>query len=214
MDIKEGPTVTRREVEAKLQTVGDYVKMDYLTACLKKNIDFDTKKYVLNKLSAIYESRRMFAEAAKLMKASADINTTFDGKIADFMKSVDLFVKGGVYDEADISFTKAFALANAKQKEELKAKRKGMYTAQVKEYLSRDKRKHAMQTYEKILTLDLDAAERKQVQQELMALYEKLGKVREYYNLKKTHDNPQTSQPAKKAELKRYSEDVNDLLGF
>jgi len=44
-------SLTRRDIEAKLSSVGDYVKMDFLQQCLKKNIDFDTKRFVMVKLA-------------------------------------------------------------------------------------------------------------------------------------------------------------------
>src|SRR3989339_669968 len=135
---------TKREMEAKLSSVGDYVKMDYLTACLKKNLDFDTRKFALAKLAEIYEPRGMHAEAAKKMNASAEINTTFDGKIKEF------------------------------------------YATQALAHLNRDKRTNAMNTYERFLSIaDLTPGEKGQAQKNLLALYEKLGKVREFYNLKK-----------------------------
>lgn len=183
--IEKDIVVTRREVEAKIATIGDYVKMDYLSSCLKKQLDFDTKKFVLNKLALIYEQRGMFTEAAKMMKASADINTTFDGKLNDFVKSTELFVKGGNFDEAEVSYAKALGCANTMQKEIIKGKRKDFYRAQAKEYLKKDKRKHAMDAYEKILMLDLNPQEKQEVQAALLPLYEKLGKVTEFYNLKK-----------------------------
>src|SRR3989344_1894106 len=103
---------TKKIVEEKLKTMGDYVKMDYLSGCLKNSLDFETRKFVLTTLSRIYESRAMYSEAGKLIKASADINTTFDSKIGDFMKAVELFVKAGNYDEADNTFNKAIVLGN------------------------------------------------------------------------------------------------------
>jgi len=66
----------RKEIEEKLQNVGDYVKMDFLQNCLRQQLDFDTRKFVLIKLAGAYELRRMFLAAAKLMKDAADINTT------------------------------------------------------------------------------------------------------------------------------------------
>jgi len=173
-------SVTRREIEAKLAIVGDYVKMDYLQACLKKNMDFDTKKFVLIRLAETYEGRRMFLEAGKLIRNAADINTTFDGKIRDFVKSAELFVKAGSYDQSDISFGKAMAMASEKQKQDIKAFKKEFYKKQALEYFKRDKRKHAMDSYEKLLTLDLDASEKNEAQRILLDLYQKLGKVREY----------------------------------
>jgi tetratricopeptide (TPR) repeat protein len=177
-------TVTKREVEERLSKVGDYVKMDFLSQCLKKNLDFDTKKFVLLKLAEIYEARRMFSEAAKVMRGAAEINSTYESKLNDFMKSGTLFVKGGAFDEADVSFTKAMGCATDLQKQRIKATRKEAYKAQAKEFVSRERRSHAAIAYEKLLNMDLAPLEKKEMQTTLLGLYERLGKVKEYYALK------------------------------
>jgi tetratricopeptide (TPR) repeat protein len=177
-------TVTKREVEERLAKVGDYVKMDFLSQCLKKNLDFDTKKFVLMKLAEIYESRKMFSEAAKVMRGAAEINSTYESKLNDFMKSGTLFVKGGAFDEADVSFTKAMGCATDLQKQRIKATRKEAYKAQAKEFVSRERRSHAAIAYEKLLNMDLPPLEKKEMQTTLLGLYERLGKVKEYYALK------------------------------
>ena len=168
-----------------MKGLGDYVKIDYLASCLRNNIDFDTRKFVLTELSALYESKGMFVEAGKLMRNSADINTTFIGKISDFMKSAELFSKAGNFEEADISISKALASANTKEKSGIKLKQKLMYMAQAELLLRKDKRKQAMGAYEKLLSFDLTQTEKLNVQNTLLGLYEKLGKIREYMNLKR-----------------------------
>jgi tetratricopeptide (TPR) repeat protein len=215
METKEGITISRREIENKIANVGDYVKMDFLSAVLKKNLDFDARKFALTKLASVYETRSMYSEAGKLLRASADINTTYDSKLNDFMKSVELFIKGGNFDESDVSFTKALALANQRQKDEIKIKRKALYKIQVQDYVKKDKRTNAMKTYEKMLTLDLIPSERLEVQKSLMALYEKLGKVREFYNLKKLAENPVTPSQQKPAVQKKVDTgpSIDELLG-
>src|SRR3989338_5117678 len=174
----------RREVESKLNSMGDYVRMDYLQKILRQNIDFDTKKFALVKLAEIYEPRGMFADAAKLMATSAEINTTFDGKMNDYMKACELYVKSGKYDDSDIVLQKALACASAVQKISLKIKRKELVKVQAKELMKKDKRNHAMQAYEKILTLDLSPIEKREAQETLLSLYEKLGRIRDFYTLK------------------------------
>ncbi|MBI3334794.1 hypothetical protein HYZ97_04880 [Candidatus Pacearchaeota archaeon] len=178
--------ISRREVETKLNSVGDYVKMDYLQQCLKKNLDFDTRKFVLTTLSGIYETRHMLLESGKLIRASAEINTTFEGKMNEYMKSVQLFIKAGAFDEVDISFAKALACAAERQKEGLKQKRKDWFKAQADEFLKKDKRKHAMGTYERLLTFELQQDEKMAAQETLLHIYEKLGKIKEYAHLKKS----------------------------
>ncbi len=180
--IKEG---NRKEIEAKLATMGDYVKIDYLSRCLQQNADFDSRKFILLTLSKLYESKGLYAESGKLMRAAADINTTFQGKIADFLKSAELYSRAGVFDEADVSINKALASANTSQKPLIRKQQKEYYMTQAKVLMQKDKRTSAMKAYEKILSLDLNPIEKTDVQNVLIGLYEKLGKVREFYNLKK-----------------------------
>lgn len=181
-----GKGVTRREIEESLPKMGDYVKIDYLGQCLKKNLDFDTKKYVLNNLAKLYEARGMHAEAARLMANAADINATFLSKMNDFSKSMELFIKAGKYDEADIAFTKSLACANTENERfALKIKRKELIKTQAKDYLNKDKRRNAAEAYEKLLSVDLTAMEKQEAQKTLLNLYEKLGMIREFYSLKR-----------------------------
>ena len=166
--------------------MGDYVKMSYLQRALGSHLDFDTKKFVFLKLAEIYQSRNMFLEAAKMMKGGAEINTTFKDKIRDYMKVVELYIKGGDYVESDRIFVQALALASDREKQDLKRKRKEYYSIQAEEYFNRGKRSQAKIIYEKILSLDLTPQEKKEVQEKLLDLYNKLGNVREFYNLKRS----------------------------
>lgn len=181
-----GKEATRKDIEAKLATQGDYVKINYLTACLHQNLDFDTRRFAQLQLAKLYEAKGMYGEAGKLIRAAADINTTFTGKITDFMKSAELFARNGNFDEADLSIAKALASANSKEKLTIKAQQKTMYLTQARSLLEKDKRKNAMEAFEKVLQLDLQPAERTEVRNNLLFLYEKLGRVREFMNLKKS----------------------------
>lgn len=183
MQIKER---TKQEIEAKLATMGDYVKIDYLERVLKMHLDFETRKFALTAVAKLYENRGMFNEAAKAMKAASEINTTFRTKIQDYMKSIELFVKGGSFQDADFMFAQALALGNEKDKMEMRAVLKTYYLNEAKDLMARDKRNQAKKVYEKALNLDLNAQEKQHVQQQLLGLYEKLGNVQEFYRLKKS----------------------------
>ncbi len=174
-----------REMEAVLQGQGEYVQMSYLQRALKSPLDFETKKYALIRLAKIYEKKGMYLEAARSVKAAADINTTFKGQITDYMKVVDLYVKSGDYIEADRVFAQALALGNEREKMQMKTNLKDFYMVQAKIFLQKDKRNQAKKIFEKILTLDLEPGERNQVQNHLLEIYDKLGNIREYYKLKK-----------------------------
>ncbi|MBX4195967.1 hypothetical protein KW805_00050 [Candidatus Pacearchaeota archaeon] len=205
--------VTRRDIEAALPKLGDYVKIEYLSNCLKQNIDFDTRKYALTKLAQLYDLKGMHSDAARLMSNAAEISPTYDAKMNDFMKSVELHAKAGKFDEADIAFNKALACAAGIQRDRLKEKRTEIYRAQAKSYMEKDKRKNAMLAYEKMLNLDITNDERKQIQVTLLNLYEKLGKIREFYSLKKNMQNPPVQQQPKQEvqQTKPASDFILDL---
>ncbi|MCH7568835.1 MAG: hypothetical protein IIA87_05435 [Nanoarchaeota archaeon] len=175
---------TKSEIEKKLIGMGDYVKMSYLQRALKSGLDFDTKKFVLLRLAEIYETRKMYMESGRLIKVAGEINTTFKEKIKDYMKSVEMYIKGENYQEADRIFAQALVLGNEKEKLEMKNKLKDCYLTQAEFYLSIGRRNYARKVYEKLLTLDLEFDERKEMQKKLLELYEKLGCIREYYSLK------------------------------
>lgn len=176
----------RREIEARLHGMGNYVKIDYLSSCLKKQLDFDTRKFVLVKLSELYEAGKMFLEAGKMMSAAANINTSFQGKINDFIRAGSLFVKGGDFENADVAFEKALGCCESmKQKADVKNKKTDYYKSQAKFYLDADKRQSALKAYEKLILFDLPEEERKETQEILLGLYERLGKIKDYYNLKR-----------------------------
>lgn len=174
---------TRSEIEARLKGMGDYVKMSYLQRALKSGLDFDSRKFVLLKLAEIYDYRKMFLESAKMLKSAAEINTTFKDKIRDYLKAVDMFIRGGDFVEADRLFAQALALGNDSEKMQMKMQRKNSYLSQARFFLSNDKRNNARLIFEKALTLELDMHEKKDVQKQLLELYNKLGLVREFYKL-------------------------------
>jgi len=154
----------------------------------------------------------MFLEAGKLIRNAADINTTFEGKYNDFAKSMELFIKAGEYDEADLSFKKSLACGNQKQKTALRQKIKEIYKARGKELMARDKRTNAAEAYERLLELPfLDEMERKEAQNTLLGLYQKLGKIREIYKVQNDMANP---QPVRQhVEEKKYDDfNIDDLL--
>ena len=101
------------------------------------------------------------------------------------MKGVELYIKGGEYSDADILFNNALALGNTKQKFEMKGNYKNYYLTQARIFLNGDKRSNAKKILEKVLRLDLDIGERREVQKQLLDLYKKLGNVQEYMSLKK-----------------------------
>lgn len=176
---------TKKDIEERFAKMGDYAKIGYLEGCLKKKTDLETRKFVLLKLSELYEAKRMFLDAARAMSAASDINATDQAKINSLIKTAEFYINAGGYELADSAIIKAASLADARQKIEIKSKQKEFYKSQARAFISKEKRKSAANIYEKLLELDLTGEERKEITANLLNLYEKLGDIKEYYALKR-----------------------------
>jgi len=177
----------KREIETKLKTCGDYVKMDYLSRCLKSGkLDLDTKKFVMVRLSGIYESRRMFFDAANLLLNAAEISATEQSRLNDYVKSGELFIRCGRDKEAETTFNKALSLCkDEKRKDIVKSAKIGAMIGQARVYLNKGKKRYALRLYESLLECDMDSEIKEKIKERLLEIYEQLGMVREYMLLKK-----------------------------
>lgn len=182
MRVKE---TTRKEMEERLSGMSDFVKMDYLSSCLKNQTDFDTRRFLLLELGKLFESKGMFLDAARSIRTAAEINTNRQNKINDFLKAVNLFVRSGDYEQVDITSNKIFELTEQKQTKETEARIKEFYNSQGIFLIEKNRRKQAAGLYEKMLTLKLDEKEKSEIQKKLLGLYEGIGEVNRYITLKR-----------------------------
>ncbi len=180
---------TKSEIENKLKTMGEYVKMSYLQRAAKSQLDFDTRKFVLIELTRIYEQKKMYLDAGKTIKSAAEITTTFREKMVQFMKSVEFNVKGNDFTEAERIFAQALALGNDREKWEMKQQFKQFHFSQAQGYIKNDRRSNAKVLYQKMLSMELNPSEKSEVQNQLLNLYLKLGNTREYYALRDKINN-------------------------
>lgn len=177
---------TKEDIEEKSKKMSDFLKMEYFESCLKQNHEasFEIRKYVNTQLANLYEKRSMFLEAAKNMNSLADIATTFNEKRLAFIRAIELYIKAGTYDRADDTFKKAMACANVVEKEDIKQQVKIWYKQQAESFEKLQKNGNALKAYEKLYTLDLVEAEKQETKQKLLALYNRLGKIREFNAIK------------------------------
>lgn len=170
---------TRGEVEAKLNFMSDFLKMEYLESCLKQHQDFDVKRLCNNKLAELYEGRNMFSEAAKNMSSVAEIAATFREKMNAYMKEVELWIKAARYDIADDAFRKALACGNTQEKEEMKKAVIELYKKQAAVYENTNRNSNALKIWQKVLEM-VSEPEKIIIREKLLGLYKRLGKIREY----------------------------------
>jgi hypothetical protein len=177
----------REEIEAKVNTMSDFLKMEYLESCLKANLDINVCKYCYKKLSELYENKIMYPEAAKYMAKFGELCAGAKEKIAAIVKEAELLVKAGSYDPADYLYKKAMSLADGPEKYEIKRNMVKFYKQEAANFERLNKHAGALKIYERLVYHVADA-ERDEARKRMLELYQKLGKIKEYIRLKAEMD--------------------------
>ena len=176
--------VTKKEIEDSINGKGDFVKIDHLTRFLKNDLPLDLKKLVYIKLAVIYDDKAMHSEAAKMYAKLAEISIAFREKVNFNVREAEMFIKAAQYDYADNSLKKAYTNASVDEQREIKKHIVNFHKNLAAEYEKKDRRSHAIQVYERLLKMNLLDFEKEEARARLKALYEKTGRLREYFSLK------------------------------
>lgn len=166
------------EVEAKAKTMSDFVRMEYLELCLRKTFTMDVYKYCHKELSEICERRIMFPQAARHMLEVEKLSSSFKEKIEALVKSVELWIKGGEYNNAIYLYKKALDMANEYEKYEIRRKLVEILKKQGANLEKANQNANALKVYELLVNFVVDT-EQIEVKKKLLMFYKKLGKIKE-----------------------------------
>ena len=183
-----GENLSKSEIEEKIFGRGEFVQMDYLSKLLRQSLHRDTKKFIYLKLIEIYDKRKMYNDSAKMYDGLADISIAFSEKVKYFVKAVESYIKAGFFDKADYSLKRAYGEANSREREDISHHVKNFYKNLAENYKREVKRNHAVKVYLKLLEMNITDMERKEIKKKLIDLYEKLGKIKEFYALKRAEE--------------------------
>lgn len=177
--------MTKSEIENFLKTKGDFVAISNLTNYLNnKELPLDKKKYAYAKLAELYEKKGMLTETARMYNNLAECSIAFSEKIKNHVAEVGYYIKAGKFDLADEATKKAMVEANTAQRAEIFVQVKEFYKKQAEKYVKEMKRGHAVRIYEKLLRMNLSDIEKAEIKEKLMPLYEKLGRLKDYFSIK------------------------------
>ncbi len=170
-------SMKKSEIEEELADKGDFVQIDYLTNFLKESLSMDMKKFVFLKLAGLYQKTSMLKEAAKNYNNAALISIPFFDKMKYFVKEAELYIHAGDFEKSDQAKKKAMGEANSVEKEEIYFTIKEFYKKEAETYEKDLKRAHAARIYEKLLNMRLNELEKREIQDKLAEIYDKLGKT-------------------------------------
>jgi Arc/MetJ-type ribon-helix-helix transcriptional regulator len=177
--------ITIQEVEEKLKTMNDFLKMEYLESLSKKQNPIEVGKYVRKQISRLYADKGMYSNSAKQLEAWADMAVTFKEKIEAYILEVEMWIRAGEYNNADDIIKRALANATLTEKTIIKERIKQSYINQALMLERRNERNKALKIYERLYSTETDVNKKEDIRKKLLDLYEKTGKVREYMMFKK-----------------------------
>lgn len=155
-------------------------KINYVESALKEqSFGLDIKRYLCQVLAELYSERSMFERAAKAMSNKASMEITFRNKIESYLRAGELYSKALQADDADEMFSRASREANDLEKQKIKLTKKNIYFATAHDLEKKMKRSSAAKFYEKLIAMNLEDIEKKEVKQKLTSIYTSLGMFRE-----------------------------------
>lgn len=172
---------TIEEIEERLESTNTTLsKIAYLESAVKEHgFSFEIKRYLLGTLSNQYKERKMFEKAAKTMSEKASLEVTFREKVESYLEAAELFATTGKIEGAEDMFIRAIRDASTEQKNKIKLARKNIYFNMAKELEKKGKKATATKFYEKLIKMNLDEIEKKEVKEKLLTTYNALGLFRE-----------------------------------
>ena len=118
------------------------------------------------------------------MCSAGDIATTYSEKMQLYMKEFELYVMAGQLDKAELASNRAVNLGNTMERQEMKDAIKEFYIKEAEALEKNQKKRAAMEIYEKLMRTALSDREREIIKKRLIDLYDKFGKYQESRMLK------------------------------
>ncbi len=181
--------MSKKEINNFLENKGDFVKIDYLSKYLEKEPALEMKKFVLLKLSEIYEKKAMYDKSAKISNSLAIFSIAFTEKIKYYIKEAEFYILANNFEKADNAIKKALSEANSSQRAEIYFNIKQFYKNTAEKYEKIKKRNNALRLYEKLFEMNLSEKEKNEIKEKLIKLYNILGKFEELKRLQKLDRN-------------------------
>ncbi len=172
------------EIEQRAGKMSDFLKMEYLEECTKKFHDIEILRYCYSELSKLYEKRNMFSEAIKNMTKFKEFCILQKEKVECFNKEIQLYIKNGNYERAEMVFREAIHELKDVDKLELKRKIIEDYKQEMTRFENTNMMSGALKIYEKLVHHVVDR-ERNDIKKKMIIAYKKLGRIRESLELER-----------------------------
>lgn len=175
------------EIQQKAGRMSDFLRMEYLESCAIKFNDSLILRYCYQELSRLYEGRKMYSDAIKYIFKYQETLVSEVEKMNAMMKEVELLIKAGFYDRADLLIKRIIENSKESQKFEVRRKIVEMFKQEAARFEKESKFTPLLKVYEKLIEYLADA-EKNEIKRRMVIIYKKLGKVRESLELERQMD--------------------------
>lgn len=177
--------VTEEDIHARLKTLSPMLQQEYLENLLKRmSLNSDLKLFISRQLLELYVRRGLWSNAAKVMENAAASQHNFNLKRDTYKQAGILYVRAVDFLMADDCFRKAVENASEKEKPFLRKEVENVYLTEAQNFENNAKRTKAVEIYERILRTSPEDAVKRKINEKLVVLYEKLGRIRDHLNLR------------------------------
>ena len=181
MNLKKEMSTT--EIAEFLKSKNDFTNIDYLTRFLQEKLPPATRKFVYLNLGEIYERSSMFTDSGRAFETAAEISAEPE-KRRLLIKAAQIFARAGDFTRAENLIRNAVSKASDFDKREIYNGMKQFYLYSAETYEKARKLGDAIKVYERLLNMELSEDEKKKIKTRLMDLYQRLGRIKEYMQMK------------------------------
>jgi len=175
---------SKGDVESRANRMQDFLKMEYLEECSKKNSSIETLRYCFFELSNLYEKHSMYSDAIKYIIKFRQLNIGSKERIRAYLREVELLIKGGSYDKAEFLLRELIKISGIAEGKKIMGKVIETYQKEAEKFEMTKKYSSLFKVYEKLVYLVNDE-DKMIIQKKMIVLLGKLGKIRESIELER-----------------------------
>lgn len=179
--------LTEDDIMQKVRSLSSILQQEYLENLLQRlNLDPNLKIFSSRKLADLYARRGMYASSARVITHAASIAPTFAVKKDLSMEAGMMAIKAGNYLLADDSFKHATEEAPQHEKAKIQKEAQDLFLFEAEQLEQRGRVARAIQLYERLIRSDMDQGLIRKIKEKLVILYEKVGKIEDSMNMKRS----------------------------
>ncbi len=173
------------DIRTRLKTLSPMLQQEYLENLLKRlSLDPNIRLLCSREVTELYVRRGLLAAAAKTMESAAAFIQNPNHRRDIYKQAAVLYLRAVSLQLAEDSFRKSLENASERERPFLKKEFEQIHLTEALAMENSERRAKAVEVYERMLRSNPDPLLQKKINERLVVLYEKLGRIRDHLNLR------------------------------